>query len=523
VESTQATATPVNGTSVAETTYYSAQWHLKNTGQLGTTDITGKVGEDINVEPAWTACGTGNTCRGEGVRIAVVDGGLEIGHEDLAANIAIGLSYNYVTGSTDPTETDPADTGHGTSVGGIVAARDMNGLGGRGVAPRANLVGYNLLKNFTTINAADAMTRGLSDVSISNNSWAPSPSGKGHLRPSSLLWQSAINTGLNNGRGGRGIIYVFAGGNGAIGDSNSPQICPLCVDNSNYNGYANYGGVIAVGSVTDQGTKSSYSERGANLWVSAPGGEYCSTHTITTTDRTGSVGHNTSTTAGVTDYFNTNYTKCMNGTSAATPIVAGVAALMLQANPNLGWRDVKIIFAQTARVNDPTNTEWTINNNGTGYFINHNYGFGIVDANAAATMAKTWVNVGTLKTYAAPVASPNLAIPDNNTTGVSHTITVSGSGITKIEWVEITFSASDHTYSGDLDITLTNNTTGTPSWLAETHSCASSICTPYSSWIFGSARHLGESADGTWTLTVKDLSAQDTGTFQSWSLKFYGT
>ncbi len=212
----------------------------------------------------------------------------------------------------------------------------------------------------------------------------------------------------------------------------------------------------------------------------------------------------------------------MNGTSAATPMVAGVAALMLQANPNLGWRDVKIIFAQTARVNDSTPTSgWTTN--GAGYWINHNYGFGVVDANAAVIMAKTWVNVGTMKTYFTTTASPNLSIPDNDTTGVSPAITVSGSGITKIEWIEITFSAGDHTYSGDLDITLTNNITGTASRLAETHLCAGNACTSYNGWVFGSARHLGESADGIWTLTVKDLRAQDTGTFQYWSLKFYGT
>ena len=49
---------------------------------------------------------------------------------------------------------------------------------------------------------------------------------------------------------------------------------------------------MAVGAVDDQGIKSSYSERGANLWVSAPAGEFCDTHTITTTDRTGALGDN---------------------------------------------------------------------------------------------------------------------------------------------------------------------------------------------------------------------------------------
>jgi len=514
-ESSQASATPVNGASAADP-FYGDQWHLKNTGQLGATGVAGTAGEDIDVEPAWTACGTGNTCRGEGVRIAVVDDGLEIAHEDLFANIATGLSYNYVTASTDPTN-DPTDTtsGHGTEVAGIVGARDLNGLGVRGVAPRANLVGYNLLQSQTSSDESDAMTRNAVAVSVNTNSWG-APDGNGNLWSSDLAWQTAINYGLANGRGGRGIVYTWAAGNGATGSN----ACFKCVDNSNYDGQANFRGVMAVGAVNDQGMRSSYSERGANLWVSAPGGEFCDTHTITTTDRTGAAGDNPpGPHTRYVDYADLNYTKCMNGTSSATPMVAGAAALVLQANPNLGWRDVRVILAKTARKNDPINAEWTVN--GALFHINPNYGFGVVDAKDAVALAKTYgANLPTEKTYTSLLSSPTLSIPDNNTTGVSNAITVSNSGITKIEFVGITFSA-DHPYSGDLEIMLTSPA-GTASLLAEKHLCESKICTPYSDWVFGSANFLGEAADGFWTLTVKDLASQDTGTFQSWRIKFYG-
>jgi proprotein convertase subtilisin/kexin type 2 len=516
--SSQATATPVNGSGTFDP-LYGDQWHLKNTGQAGATGTAGIANEDINVEPVLTSCGTGTTCRGEGVRIAVVDDGLEIAHEDLAANIATGQGYNYVTFSSDPTNA-PTDmtSGHGTSVAGIVAARDLNDLGVRGVAPRANLVGYNLLQNGLASNEADAMTRGAAAVAVSTNSWG-APDQTGNLFPSDLSWRTAINTGLTTGRGGRGIVYTWAAGNGAVGLSDGT--CPTCVvDNSNYDGQANYRGVMAIGAVTDQGTKSSYSERGANLWVSAPGGEFCDAHTITTVDRTGAAGENTGA-AGALDYANLSYTKCMNGTSSATPMVAGVAALMLQANPNLGWRDVRAILAATARKNDALDVEWAVN--GVGFHFNPNYGFGVVNASSAVVSAQSWtVNLPAEKTYTTtPLSSPNVAIPDNNTTGVSNTITVSGSGITEVEFVEIIFSAADHTYSGDLDITLTSPA-GTVSRLAEAHSCLSDACSRYSSWIFGSANFLGEVGDGNWTLTVKDLGLNDIGTFQSWSLKFYG-
>ena len=523
-ESTQATATPANGAGAADT-FYVDQWHLKNTGQPGASGPAGLAGQDINVEPAWTACGTGNTCRGEGVRIAVVDDGVEIAHEDLAANVATGLSHNYVDGSANPTNvaTD-ATSGHGTSVAGIVAARDLNGVGVRGVAPRANIVGYNLLQNATTSNEGDAMTRGAAAVGVSTNSWG-AEDGTGNLFASNLAWRTAVNTGLTTGRGGLGTVYTWAAGNGAQGLSDGS--CTTCTaDNSNYDGQANYRSVMAIGAVTDQGTKSSYSERGANLWVSAPGGEFCSTHAITTTDRTGAVGENP--TVGVSDYSNTAYTKCMNGTSSATPIAAGVAALVIQANPNLGWRDVRVILAQTARKNDPSNLEWKVN--GAGYDINPNYGFGVVDANAAVALAKTWTtNLPAEKTAGPLVSTPNIAIPDFSLTGVnvgvSNTITVSGSGLAAVEFVEVTFSAADHPYLGDLEITLTSPA-GTSSLLAEAHNCigpTTNQCnTTYNGWVFGSANNLGEVANGNWTLTVKDMGAGDTGTFQSWSLKFYG-
>jgi proprotein convertase subtilisin/kexin type 2 len=522
-ESVQVSATPAAATPGPDL-LYPDQWHLKNIGQAGANGVPGVSGEDMNVEPVWLAA---TPHKGNGIRIAVVDEGLEIGHEDLAANIAAtGLSYNYLTGSTDPTN-DPTDVspgnGHGTAVAGIAAARDLNGLGGSGAAPRANLVGYNLLQNQTASNEADAMTRDSPNVHIYSNSWGP-PDGTGTLDAPSNLWRTAIDKGLISGRSGLGAIYIWAAGNGGNG-SGSP------IDNSNYDGYANYRSVIAVTAVNDQGKQSSYSEPGANIWISAPGGEFCNTHAITTTDRTGAVGLNPpDPTYGYNDYPYTSYTKCMNGTSSATPGVAGVVALMLQANPTLGWRDVRLILAQSARKNDATDTVgWGVTGGTPVYHFNHKYGFGVVDAAAAVTLASplNWTNVGPQLISTTFSASPNQPIRDYPGTAVSSSINVAKSGITSIEYIEITFSATDHPYAGDLAITLTSPS-GTVSQLSETHPCLDATgnvlatCPPYNGWVFGSARHLGEKADGLWTLTVIDGAAKDTGTFQSWGLKFYG-
>jgi kexin len=375
-----------------------------------------------------------------------------------------------------------------------------------------------LLQNTTLSNEADAMTRGSANVHISSNSWGPPDDGD--LKASSSTWRTAINSGLINGRNGLGTIYTWAAGNGG-------DVVWGPADNSNYDGQANYYGVIAVAAVNDQGKQSSYSEPGANLWISAPGGEYCDTHTISTTDRTGSVGSNPfNSIYGYVDYADQNYTKCMNGTSAATPAVAGVIALLLEANPDLGWRDVRLILAQSARKNDAADAGWGTTGGSPVYHFNHKYGFGVADAGAAVTLASGWTNVGAQKTYATALSSPNLPIPDSPSTGVpgtavADTISVAGSTITSIEYIEITFSAGNHTYAGDLEITLTSPA-GTVSQLSEAHFCLYDVCTPHSGWVFGSARHLGEAVDGNWTLTVRDGMRFYTGTFQSWKLKFYG-
>src|SRR6266853_1865793 len=126
------------------------QWHLKNTGQKAFADTAGVPGMDINVEPVYSTFGfTGN-----GVITAVVDTGLEIAHEDLAANVIPAGSWNFLVPANDPNATDPTNTldtdgDHGTSVGGLIAMV-RNSVGGIGVAPRASLKGFNFLSSDQT-------------------------------------------------------------------------------------------------------------------------------------------------------------------------------------------------------------------------------------------------------------------------------------------------------------------------------------------------------------------------------------
>ena len=226
---------------------YANQWHLRNTGQGG-----GTAGEDVNIQSVW------NTYRGSPDEIiAIIDDGLEVGHEDFCASIVPNLSHDYVGGDGDPSPTQAGEN-QGTSVAGVAAARGFNELGGRGSAPAAGIVGYRLLGNPTVANIIDAWTRNRGQVDVYNNSWGlDQPYGQ-------VLWamtpeqEDAVALGVSTGRGGRGSIYVKSGGDG--GDSG----------NANYNEFGNSRFVNAVAATNHDGERSPYSHRGANLRVNAP-------------------------------------------------------------------------------------------------------------------------------------------------------------------------------------------------------------------------------------------------------------
>lgn len=506
--------------------FYTNQWHLSNDGTLSTA----VSGEDARVNPVWSG---GNL--GQDVLVAVVDDGLEVAHEDLKDNISTAVNgYNSRNGGTDPSHSF-SSSGHGTNVGGVIAARYNNGLGTRGASPCATLTGRNILESsITTSVESTAMTQDISKIFISNNSWGATDS-TGTLAASSSTWQSSIDSGLSTGRSGKGTIYTWAAGNGANNAFTPSAITPTItgitlpatsmnqeIDNSNYDGQANYYGVMAICGVGINGKKAYYSEEGANLWVCAhtQGNSGTGTTTaISTTDPSGSAGYNTN--GSSNNFSNLSYNNRFNGTSSATPLASGVIALLLQANPNLGWRDVREIVARSARKNDSTDSDWVTN--GAGLSINHKYGFGTIDANAALTFAKTWTPLTGSQIVTSTVWQTNggtaVAIPDNNTGGVSQNISVTSSGISSIEWVTLEF-VSAHTFFADLTIILTSPS-GTKSILAKKHNClltnGSQGTCPMSSvsntWKFGSARHLGEGANGTWTVQVWDSAAGDTGSF----------
>jgi kexin len=182
------------------------------------------------------------------------------------------------------------------------------------------------------------------------------------------------------------------------------------------------------------------------------------------------------------------------------------------------------VLAYSARKNDPTDADWTLN--GAGLHVNHKYGFGAADAAAAVTLAKSFPAGAPVVDFSPPASNPGLAIPDNDATGVSDAVTVSSSGIAKVDFVEVEVTVT-HPRSGDLDLVLSHSG-GVASVFMAPHACDQNpsthkeICGDVNAYVFGSVRHLDEPGDGTWTLTARDRTAGNTGTFAQWKLTLHG-
>ncbi len=492
---------------------YACQWHLEDrTPGREANDSADDV--DINVEEVWsdTTLADGTTVsdgiKGQGINVAVVDDGMDINHDDLSPNVNKSLNYDYGSNSYTTSNIYQPRHHHGTAVAGLIAARDYS-FGVRGVAPRATLYAHNFLAEQSDYAEADSMSRSMDVTAVSSNSWGPYD-GPG-LGYATAAWDAAVERGVTEGYGGKGVFYAFAAGNG--GDRN---------DNANLDEYANFYAVTSVCAVNSSGVKSDYSEYGAPLWVCAPSnnrlGGYLGIVTTENSDR---------------------YQDSFGGTSAATPMVSGVVALMRHANPELTWRDIKLILAATASKVDPDSTRWETGANKYGsttetYNWNRNYGFGLVDAKAAVDLAKTWVTLAPLESYEEETTVSDGTIPDASSSAISSKINISSSDTDMefIEFVEIRPDFSHRSFR-DLKIELVSPSGTTTEILDSTDRggpisffgfIVGEIPIPLNgTYRMGASQFLGEDPTGDWTLRITDeVDNNKEGTLNSWTIKFYG-
>ena len=493
--------------SVPNDPLFNQQWTLRNTGQNGAT-----ADADINVVDVWA------TYKGTGITVGVIDDGLEYSHPDLAANANTTIDYDFRDSDDDPkpeggsgknAKDEPNADSHGTATAGVIAARGNNGVGAVGVAFEATLVGLRLIGGTAgDTQEGAALSHRNSDIHIYNNSWGPNDDGtvKGGAGTLAL---AALKNGVTSGRGGRGSIYVWAAGNGGAE-----------LDNAGYDSYNGSIYTVSVAALNDLGQRADYSERGACLVVTAPSGNDATrAQGTTTTDLVGDFGYNRSDVAagpvGPADLADRNYTQNYNGTSSAAPVVSGVVALMLQANPNLGWRDVQEVLIRSATQTDPQNNEWRTNK--AGFKFNPNFGAGRVNAGAAVALAKNWTNLPVMTFTASKQPSLTVAIPDDNSTGITRSFDLSTSNL-RVEQTVVTVDIT-HAKRGDLVINLVSPS-GTISPLAELHGDTNA---DYTAMTFRSTFNWGEDSKGTWQLQVSDRRAGNTGTLTRAELEVFGS
>ena len=394
---------------------YNEQWHYF------------EAAGGINAPSAW------DKATGTGVVVAVIDTGYRP-HADLNANILPGydfISDTFVANDgngrdssaldpgdwINPSECGPGDPAtfeasswHGTHVAGTVAALTNNSLGVAGVAFNARVVPARVLGKcggFTS-DIADAIIWSsggtVSGVPANANPAKVISMSLGGGGACGATTQSAINTARSNGAS----VIVAAGNSNANAANFSPASCA---------------GVVTVAAVGRNGGKASYSNFGATVEIAAPGGSG-GVNSVLSTLNAGQMGPTGDSYA------------LYNGTSMATPHVAGVVALMLSVNNSLTPTQVTTILQSTARAFPATCSQC---------------GSGIVNANAAVDAA-----LG-----GPPPPPPGTAeVEPNNSTGTSQLVSVDN---TTINGTMATSSDTDYyrmtlAAGGTLVATLTPNT-----------------------------------------------------------------
>ncbi len=270
-------------------TFFSQQWHLNNTSQTG-----GTVDADIDAVEGWQL-----TRGSSSIVVAVLDTGIDSDHPEFQGRLVPG--FDFVNDDDDP----EADHPHGVSVAGLLAANSDNNFAGVGVDHRVSIMPVKVLNQFNTGSLFDlaegiifAANQGAHVINMSIISGTP--------------FFETLENAMQFARDA-GAILVACAGNGGIGnaDISSPGASPL---------------TISVGATTSTDARASFSGTGHALDLVAPG-----------------LGLPTTT-------FNStaNVVSSFSGCSAATPVVAGIATLLLSIDPSLTHDDIRTILTNTA-------------------------------------------------------------------------------------------------------------------------------------------------------------------------------
>jgi len=324
--------------------YLAQQWHLQ----------TAKVVD------AW------NITRGKrAIKVAILDDGVDVGHPEFAGKVA--AQYDFATGNSDGNPNSSYDS-HGTACAGVAIAQ---GVKAPGAAPNCSLIAVRYPDFLGVVEEAEMFRWTVDkDADVISCSWGPAD-GTGAVDPLPDNVRAAIRYCATQGRNGLGIPIFWAAGNGNESVSND--------------GYAANSDVMAIAASSSRERRSWYSDYGPEVFICAPssGDGNLGERRILTVDRRGTDGYNPDPDTGAAnppgDY---NYTSDFGGTSSATPLVAGIAGLMLSVNPNLRRQDIQQILRETADKIDPTHGNYDSQGH------SQLYGYGRVNALRAVERAR---------------------------------------------------------------------------------------------------------------------------------------
>ena len=537
----------------------SEAWHFNNTGQNSFANESGEAGEDSSVLSAQNQGYTGS-----GVRIAIADNGTETTHEDLKSNELAGEHRNYSSSNSSfwrgslpiVSQTNP-ENAHGTAVAGLAAAVGFNGIGSRGTGHGAKFAAFKIL-GFTESTYSSALAKQIDvhDGNFDIFNFSFGTMGCQFVENVPTLF-NAIDYGTTELRSGKGAAYIKSSGNEYL---MYRQLCSLnaadlsgTAGNTNFDMNMSHPGYIVVGAINAMGVKASYSTPGSGLWVSAPGGEDGDEKPAMITTDLSSCNRGFSRISSLSNSFERgwdslnikcNYTSNMNGTSSAAPVLSGITALIMQANPLLTLRDIKHILASTSDKVDYSLTDilehplgstyelaghdydlkWT--SNSAGYKFSNWYGFGRVNALEAVLMASTYdFFMGEYESTIHPITKEpyydsgiiDLEIPDEDSNGTTTSLNVLHNFF--IESVQVEFN-STHPLPSDIGLSLISPQ-GTESRLLLINSNVYAVSFPENSLFLTNAFY-GESSLGNWTLKIVDGKSGDTGSVTHWSLRING-
>ncbi|MDR5652198.1 S8 family serine peptidase [Ruixingdingia sedimenti] len=489
---------------------YSQQWHFDLIATSRYSSARSRM------ETIW------NEFTGVGVTVVVVDDGVQYNHPDLAGNYDASMHFQYggVTYNPFPLA---GDDGHGTACAGLIGSRQGNGQGGVGVAWDVTITGINMLEDTQHQSQAVflASLAWAANFDIMSNSWGMTPVYDAGLNlaiagSNARLQDAQFQYAVENGRGGLGTVIVHAAGNDTMNASGS---------GTNVSRYT-----LTISATESDGYATWYTNYGPSILIAAPA-------SAVTTDRTGNDGYNNNTDG---DPLPVNYTSTFNGTSAATPTVSGVVALMLDANEGLGWRDVANILAMSARNTgtDPGQPNWygqyevgewgvgsTSNWNGGGNVYHMSYGYGMVDAYAAVRMAEVWTTLfgqaATSHNELSFTRNYNLAgVAINDYQVATLQANVTAAQAIQIESIYVTIELQ-HTWAADLQIALV-----APDGLEIPlmyNEGSNFLFDSGFRWTFAVEALRGYSSQGTWQLAVYDTAAGDQGWLYDFDIQFFGS